>query len=203
MVTAKLYIEGGGDGRQRGSKELTPRFREAWKEFFSSAGLGRRVSIVRGGGRTQTFKLFVTAISRPTPGTVPILLVDSEGAVQACDSAWQHLKRRDSWDRPTDASGDQAFLMVQAMETWLLADHDTLRDFFGSRFRENALRQWPQMEEVPKEEVFGVLDRATRGCPRPYAKGKISFDLLSRTRPACVETACPHAKQLMDRLRAL
>ena len=203
MVTAKLYIEGGGDGHQGGSKDLTRRFRQAWKEFFSSAGLDRRVTIVRGGGRTQTYNRFVSAISRPTPGTVPILLVDSEGAVQACHSAWRHLQRRDGWDRPTDASDNQAFLMVQAMETWLLADRDTLRNFFGSRFRANALRQWAQMEEVPKEEVLNVLDRATAECERPYAKGRVSFDLLSHTRPACVEAACPHAKQLMNRLRAL
>ena len=203
MVTAKLYIEGGGDGHQGGSTDLTRRFREAWKKFFSSAGLGRRVSIVRGGGRTQTFSRFVSAISRPTPGTVPILLVDSEGVVQACHSAWQHLRRQDGWDRPTDASDNQVFLMVQAMETWLLADRDTLGDFFGPRFRANALRQWPQMEEVPKEEILRVLDQATAQCARPYAKGRVSFDLLSDTRPARVEAACPHAKQLMDRLRAL
>ena len=43
MVTAKLYIEGGGD-----SREQSIRFREAWNGFFTSAGVGARTQIVRG-----------------------------------------------------------------------------------------------------------------------------------------------------------
>ena len=46
MVTATLYIEGSGEG-----KELGARFREGWKKFFDSAGVGGRTKIVRGAGR--------------------------------------------------------------------------------------------------------------------------------------------------------
>ena len=94
-------------------------------------------------------------------------------------------------------------MMVQAMETWLLADRNTLRSYFGVSFRQNALRQWPNLEDVSKRDVFDALGRATAGCPRRYAKGAVSFELLELVDPARVEAACPHAKVLLDFLRTL
>ena len=74
MVTAKLYIEGGGE-----EKYLRISFRESWKTFLAKAGLGGKTMIVRSGGRLQTFDRFSTAVLDAVPGTVPFLLVDSEG----------------------------------------------------------------------------------------------------------------------------
>ena len=201
MVTATLYIEGGGEG-----KALRARFREGWKEFFNSAGVGGRTKIVRGGGRRQTFARFATAVSDNSPGTVPFLLVDSEGPVAPRHSVWQHLHARDRWVRPAEAGDDRAFLMVQVMETWFLADRGALRMYFGTRFRENSLRAWPNPEDVPKSTVFGALERATASCRKPYSKGskgKVSFELLARVDPARIEAACPHAKAFLNELRAL
>ena len=188
MVTATLYIEGGGEG-----KDLRARFREGWNKFFSSAGVGGRTKIVRGAGRRQTFDRFATAVSDSAPGTVPFLLVDSEGPVASGYSAWQHL----------GAGDGQAFLMVQVMETWFLADRETLRDYFGVKFRENALKTWPDLEDVPKSTVLEALERATASCRKPYSKGRVLFELLARVDPARVEAACPHAKTFLDELRAL
>ena len=198
MVTATLYIEGGGGG-----KELRARFREGWKEFFNSAGVGGRTKIVRGGGRRQTFDRFVTAVTRSASGTVPFLLVDSEGPVAPRHSVWQHLRARDGWSRPAGAGDDRAFLMVQIMETWFLADREALRNYFGAGFGEKALKAWPNPEDVPKSTVLGALERATASCRKRYSKGKVSFELLARIDPACVESACPHAGALLDELRAL
>jgi hypothetical protein len=50
--------------------------------------------------------------------------------------------------------------------------------------------------------VLGALERATAACRKGYAKGKVSFELLARIDPARVEAACPHARALLDRLRA-
>ena len=93
--------------------------------------------------------------------------------------------------------------MVQVMETWFLADRNALQTYFGERFTADAIRQWPQLEEVPKETVFDALEKATAGCSKPYAKGKVAFELLKHTNAVLVEAACPHAKSLLDRLRAL
>ena len=92
--------------------------------------------------------------------------------------------------------------MVQVMETWFLADRGALRAYFGAGFRENAIRGWPALENVPKETVFEALDRASASCGRRYAKGRVSFELLARIDPARVEAACPHARVFLDRLRA-
>jgi len=199
-VTAKIYIEGGGDGHF-----LDTLFRQAWTAFFKSAGLPGMPRVVRGKGRRNTFDLFRTAVANPRPGELPLLLVDSEGPLTAGSTPWQHLAARpdDQWERPAGASDEQAFLMVQLMETWFLADRDLLRRYFGPALREEALRKWPVLEQVPKATVLAALDRATAACPTVYAKGKVSFELLSRLNPASVEQACPNAKRLLDRLREL
>lgn len=199
-MSAVIYIEGGGDR----DENLARVFRRSWTKFFAAAGLeGRMPRVVRGGGRARTFDLFRTAIRRPRPGQVPLLLVDSEAALAPGDSAWQHLDARDGWERPEGAHDGQVFLMVQVMESWFLADRNAIGRYFGARFRENALRQWPNLEDVSKRDVLDALVRATAGCPRPYAKGEISFGLLECIDPARVETECSHAKTLLDRLRTL
>ena len=182
MVTATLYIEGGGEG-----KDIRARFREGWNKFFDSAGVGGRTKIVRGAGRRQTFDRFATAVSDSAPGTVPFLLVDSEGPVAPEHSVWRHLHARDDWTRPDGAGDDQAFLMVQVMETWFLADREALRNYFGAKFRENAIKAWPNLEEVPKSTVLEALERATASCGKSCSKGKVSFELLARADPARVE----------------
>jgi hypothetical protein len=134
-----------------------------------------------------------------------MLLVDSEEAVAPGHTVWQHLKARpsDGWDKPNGASDDQAFLMVQVMETWFLADHAMLRSYFGPSLRDKHLRAWPALENVPKPDVFNALEKATAGCDKKYSKGKVSYELLGQVNPTLVEAACPHAKSLLARLRML
>ena len=93
--------------------------------------------------------------------------------------------------------------MVQFMETWFLADKDGLQRYFGSGFRERAIRQWPDLEAVPKEAVLNALAQATAACRKAYGKGKTSFELLEYINPDRVRAACPHAKALLQRLAAL
>lgn len=198
-MTAKLYIEGGGDR----SKSLKARFRQGWNRFFERAQVGTRVKIVRGGGRKETFSRFATAVSEPSSDTLPILVVDSEGPVRPDHSVWQHLTAQDSWSRPDSATLSQAFLMVQFMETWFLADREALQGYFGACFRKQKLKEWPQLEAVPKATVLTALDRATARCSNRYEKGKVSFELLAKIDPGRITDACPHAKDLIDRLKML
>lgn len=198
-MTAKIYVEGGGDGALQDTL-----FRHAWRQFFLAAGLaGRMPAVVRGQGRTQTFDLFATAVRATKPGEVPCLLVDAEDAVQAGHSVWQHLRARDGWVQPPGTTADQAFLMVRVMETWFIADRGLLGRYFDAQFRPQHLPQWPQLENVDKLTVLGALDRATAGCRKPYAKGRVSFELLGQVEPSLVEAACPHAQALLARLRSI
>ena len=179
------------------------RFLEGWRAFFHAAGVGGQAKIVRGGSRVATFKRFRSAVRNRRGDDLPLLLVDSEGAVQSGHSPWQHLLARDGWNRPNGAGEDQAFLMVQFMETWFLADKDGLRRYFGQGFSEGAIRQWPDLEAVPKETVLRALAQATVACRKSYEKGATSFELLARIDPARVKAACPHADALLQRLAAL
>jgi hypothetical protein len=83
-------------------------------------GVGREIRVQACGGRKQAFDKFVTALQLDT--TTPILLVDAEAPVADIEDPWAHLKTRDGWAMPAGTDDDHAFLMVQAMETWLLAD---------------------------------------------------------------------------------
>jgi hypothetical protein len=197
MVKVKIYVEGGGGGEL-----LDSLFREAWTKFFQAAGLaGRMPRVVRGKGRARTFDLFRTAVRNRRANELPLLLLDSEDAVQEGHSVWQHLQARDSWERPNGTSDNQAFLMVQVMETWFLADLNTLRSYFGLEFRETHLRAWPKLEEVSKATVLDTLHKATADCGKKYAKGKVSFELLGRVNPDRVLAACPHAEAFLTYLR--
>ena len=197
MVRVRIFIEGGGIA----SDEV---FTDGWRSFFVAAGLlGRMPRVVRGEGREQTFDKFKTALQRRRPNELSILLVDSEGPVAAGHSAWQYLRHQDNWEQPQGAANDSAYLMVQVMETWFLADRDTLRQFFGHSLNESHFRRWPDLEEVPKSTVIDALERATSNCQKPYRKGRVSFELLGQINPQRVSDACPHASRLLNYLRGL
>lgn len=197
MVKAKIYIEGGGDGKALGAL-----FRQAWAHFFRAAGLeGRMPAVVRGGSRNETWRKFATAVAKAVIDEVPILLVDAEGPVASEHTVWRHLEKHDRWSRPSGAEDEQAFLMVQFMETWLVADPEGLATYFGTAFRGSALQPWPELEAVPKKAVLDALERASANCRTRYAKGKVSFELLARTDPESVQEKCSHARRLLDHLR--
>ena len=199
MVRVKLFIEGGGQGSR-----LNRIFRTAWRDFFLAAGLdGNLPRIVRGGGRKETFERFLAAIKEARPGELPILLVDSEGPVNANHSAWQHLRHTDGWERPAGAREEQAFLMIQVMETWFLADRDTLQNYFGSSFQAGRLPRQRELESIPKNDVLQSLADATEDCNKRYDKGIVSFAILERVNPALVAKRCPSAKSLLECLRTL
>ena len=197
-MSAIVYIEGGGDRNEN----LARLCRRSWRKFFEAAGLrGRLPKVVRGGSRSRTIDLFLKATADPDPVRVPLLLVDSEESVQEGRSVWQHLRARERQIPPCGAGDDRAFLMVQVMETWFLADRTALRQHFGPRFREDSLQQWPRLEEVPKATVIDALGNASKNCSSPYTKGTVSFQLLAKIDPGLVEAACPHAKRLLEYLR--
>ena len=87
------------------------------------------------------------------------------------------------------------------METWLVADREGLRKYFGHRFRPERIAQWPDLEAVPRQDVFNALKRATAECSTPYAKGKVSFEVLTRLDAQRVAERCHHAARLLARLQ--
>ena len=112
-----------------------------------------------------------------------MLLVDAEEPVNEAGS-WRHLNNRDGWSRPDGATDDQCHLMVQIMESWFLADLDALKAFYGQGYRENALPQNPQVEQITKRHVLNGLDTAARETSKGrYDKGSHGFEVLNDTGP--------------------
>ncbi|SDT35228.1 protein of unknown function [Pseudomonas asplenii] len=206
----KLYVEGGGS-----AASLRTACREGFSKLLDKAGFkGRMPRIVACGSRNDAYDSFCTAIRN---GEKAMLLIDSEAPVIAAaqpgdareiaDRAnwlpWQHLLQRqgDGWKKPEGSEDWQCQLMVQCMESWLLADRQVLREFFGQGYQENKLPALGNsLERVAKERVYDAFAEATRNCKSKdqYGKGEHSFKLLALIDPAKVSEASPWAKRFFE-----
>ena len=113
-------------------------------------------------------------------------------------------QRGDGWDKPNGCADTDCHLMVQLMESWFLADRDTLKVFFGNGFKENQLPPAVSpIEGVAKADVYKALKASTANCKTKssYGKGEHSFKLLAKIDPARVVAASPWAKRFIDQLK--
>ncbi len=205
----KLFVEGGGD-----SHLLRTECRKGFSEFLSKAGLKSHMPrVVPSGGRTQAYHDFCTAIANGEPA---LLLVDSEGPVAPQNAVgapstwkpWLHLAKRvgDGWAQPQKAGDGLCHLMAQCMESWFLADPETLKSFYDPGFKPNALpAAGNTIEGVEKVNVYQSLGAATKDCKtkEAYGKGQHSFKLLGLIDPAKVMAASPWAKRFVDETKRL
>jgi len=190
-VSVRIYVEGGFQGSTKSD------CRQAFRSFFGKLIPLRSFTVIASGDRNSAFKNFCLALKRH-PDDYIILLVDSEEAVTT--STWQHLRDRpgDHWRRPDAANEDQAHLMVQAMEAWLLADQQVLTAYYGQGFLAGSLPGQPNIELIPKQDVFRALRDASRKTKKgEYHKTRHGFDLLERIDPARVSAASHHADRLL------
>ncbi|TAE48609.1 MAG: DUF4276 family protein [Oscillatoriales cyanobacterium] len=154
----RIYIEGGGDGKN--TKQL---LRQGFSSFFKElvqVAQSKKIKwqIILCGSRNHAFRNFKNALE-DHPNAFVILLVDSEAPVK--QSPWEHLKSRDNWDSP-GVDDTHCYLMVQAMEAWLIADIDTLKRFYGQGFKENAIPKNRNVEMIEKDLLEPSMKAATR-----------------------------------------
>ena len=188
-----IFVEGAGH-----TNELSRSCRRGFAQFFENAGLsGAMPKVVACGSRENTYDRFRAELNTdPTA----MLLVDAEAPV-AAPGPWQHLKANDGWDRPVGTTDNHCHLMVQAMESWFLADVDALRLFYGQGFRPRDLPPNPNIEDVPKPDTLNRLAQATRGTRKgSYRKGVDSFRILGNLDPAKVRTASAYADRFVRAL---
>ena len=117
MNDVAIYMEGGGKGhntkaalRQGMDVFLGPIKQEVRNKSW-------RWRLVPCGSRDDAFNGFKNAV-RNGVASIIVLLVDAEGSVET--SARERLKFRDGWDL-SFAADDKVHLMVQTMETWIVA----------------------------------------------------------------------------------
>jgi len=200
-VTVTIYVEGGGNNNAE-----TVRCKRGFTEYCKKlAPVGRLPRIVACGGRDQAFDRFATDVARNKPDNLCVLLVDSEGPVEPGTSPAVYLHARDRWVLP-QMQLHRLFLMVQAMEAWLLADRDRLAEYYGPNFRPNALRgDERHVEAIAKDDLEPCLIAASRDTTTKgrYNKGTHAFDLLATIDPAKVAASSPHAAEFHAFLRSL
>ncbi|MGH9852774.1 MAG: DUF4276 family protein, partial [Blastocatellia bacterium] len=158
----KIYAEGGG------GKEQDIRCRSGFRKLINKAGFAKRSpAIVPCGSREDTYNRFKVAVAGRNDDYM-ILLVDSEEPVKnpnedpGSDAAWKHLKICDRWECPAGVVNDQAQLMTTCMETWIMADHQAIIDFFGQHLQTSALLPPQNLEVRTRHEVQDSLHHATR-----------------------------------------
>jgi hypothetical protein len=185
-VSAHLYVEGGE------SKEDQIRCREGFRKLLEKAGFsGRMPRLSACGGRGSVFDDFKTAYALRKVGDYIAMLVDSEDPVEDLERTWEHLNRRDQWDKPVGASDEQVLFMTTCMETWIVTDRRALQEHYGHRLQENALPPLTNLENRNRHEVHDKLVHASRNCSNAYRKGKRSFELLAKLDPAVLKKHLP------------
>lgn len=196
MVAVRVVMEGGGDDRS-GKTEL----RASLSAFIKKAlGACDMPKIIAAGGRDMAFKTF-KSVANENPDEFIILLVDSEDAVTEKDSTWQHLKKRDNWDRPANAADEQAHMMVRCMEAWFLADRAALSAYFDKGFNENALPKTANIEDIERGEAAAVISRAAKETRKKQYSKSDGLKILGLIDPAKVQHASCHAKAFLNVLK--
>jgi hypothetical protein len=181
-VKAKIYLEGGGDG-----KDLHVRCRAGFSKLLESAGFkGKMPQLTACGGRDLAYRGFKTEHTFGKADYVA-MLVDSEDPVNDLERPWAHLKERDGWERPDGSNDEQVFLMATCMETWIAADSDTLWRHYGNCLRKSALLPIHNIEDRHRHDIQESLKQATSGCSNAYQKNKRSFEALGKLDPSVLE----------------
>ena len=197
-MSAHLYIEGAE------SKEDQVRCREGFRNLIGKLGFaaGKRMPRLSAcGGRNSAFDDFKTAQASSKLGDYIAMLVDSEDPVRDADKTWEHLKTRDNWDKPAGAVDEQVLFMTTCMESWIVADRETLKRHYGHKLQEAALPPTNNLESRGRSDVHDKLEHATRECSNAYKKGKRSFLVIGELNPAALEPLLPsfaRAKRILN-----
>ncbi len=216
MKEIAIYVEGGGDTAQQ-KAELRNGFDQllgAVKQAARDKRIGWK--LVPSGSRNSTHQAFNNALENARPGTLCVLLVDSEGPLPAestkptsendeARNAWEHavavvrrdhLRNRDGWSLD-QGRPEQIHLMVQCMESWLVADPAGMRDYYKKDFHPDRLPVRPNLEEEPKAEVYRKIAVATRETSKKEyseankSKIKHASKILAAISATVVERRCP------------
>jgi Domain of unknown function (DUF4276) len=211
MVKIRIYVEGGGDKL----KTKKP-FRIGMSQFLQRL-TGKSLTCVVCGDRNNTCRDFKNAL-KSHPDDINLLLVDSEGPVNTLTIdpnadrekndrvmgliAKQHLINRDGWnDYLSEIDENDIHLMVQVMESWLIADIDTLAQIYGQGFNKTAISRNNNVEEIPKDTIESALNGATQRTQKGrYQKIYHAAKILEMIDVSIVRKKAPYCDRLFRRI---
>lgn len=197
----RLYIE--GDTKQKGSGNSIT-LRQGFNEFFGKWAQEEKINIklqpILCGDRGKAVKIFLNDEAF-YPQSFAVLLIDSEREKDQNKSAKLFLEE----DFPNydfkNVKESQCHFMVQAMESWFLADREKLAACYDNKFHEKSLPQHNEIEKVPKDDAIEKLKKATKETKNgkgEYSKGTDSGKILGEIRPQKVIDAAPHCRKLFE-----
>ena len=224
MTRVQIYMEGGGpegkgDSKDRDSQPALGRrrhygygkeiFRKSVMQLFVSA-LGENagnIEIVPCGGIEETVWLFL-AKARAVLNADAVLVVDSDNEVT--EEPLMHLVADERFvgnekcAELANADPDMVHLMVQCMESWLIADPAGLSRAYGGGFEESALPITDDPESVPKSELGEALYEATKNTAlRKYRKISHLPAIFGAIDGRVVRERCKHFDMLCSVLEEL
>ena len=196
-----IYLEGGGDGLdtkdalRRGMEAFLSQLREAAREK------GMPWKLVACGSRTTAFNGWDKGRS-DARYPIRLLLVDAESPVSRGIAEHLATRQEDQWPI-SDSDEDRVHLMVQVMvqvmETWIIADVPALVCYYGKGFREEALPSAKPLEDVLKYDIRHALRKATKETHSGrYHKTRHAPDLLERIDPDLVRKRCRMCDRLFE-----
>lgn len=216
MKKIAIYVEGGGDTAQQ-KAELRNGFDQLLNVQKQAAQVKRLGwKLVPSGGRDAAYKDFINAVQHADKDTLCVLLVDSEMGLkpelpvdakethelksrrQHADARVRkdHLVSRDGWDLK-EIPPECIHLMVQCMETWIVADPDGMAVVYPKDFHPNQLPARLNLEDEPKTAVHTKLAAATKDTTKGeyseanHSKIKHASKLLENIRADRVADRCP------------
>lgn len=200
MSGLAIYMEGAGD-RAEGTAVLRQGMNKFLEKLKNAAqAKSWRWKLVPCGSRGDAFRAFRHALRDPDYPTA-VLLVDSEGDVQS--DPCTHLSSRDGWEMNAIRS-NVVHLMVQSMETWIVADVAALSKYYRRNFRASALPRTQNLETISKARIMASLTEAIKETNKPrYSKIRDASNLLQLLDSAVVRARCPSCDRLFRELEVL
>ncbi|MBF0549312.1 MAG: DUF4276 family protein [Deltaproteobacteria bacterium] len=197
----RIYVEGGGDAKE-GKLAVRNGFNDYFRALRQLARQKKiRWRVIACGSRGEAFRGFRIAL-RDQPDAHNVLLVDSEAPVVAQDP-WQHLAARDGWEI-TGLLNRPCYMMVQALEAWIIADRETLQSYYGQGFKLNAIPKHHNVEHIERDSLEPALKAATRLTSKgEYHKIRHGPKLLALLSSEEVCRKAKHCRRLFEDLNSV